>query len=86
MNSFGLRLHENVCRQAIVYLDSGMNGVKSISPTTRWCGRLVPRRRTAQRSGATRSRAIECIYRWLIYLEITRHVPAGPYVGVLPLR
>ncbi len=28
----------------------------------------------------------ECINRWLYHLESTRHVPAGPYAGVLPLR
>ncbi len=35
---------------------------------------------------ATRCRIIECINRWLFHLESTRHVPAGPYVGVLPSR
>ena len=35
---------------------------------------------------ATRCRIIECINRWLHHLENTQHVPAGPYVGVLPLR
>jgi len=39
-----------------------------------------------RRYGATRRRTFECVYRWLFHLESTRHVPAGPYAGVLATR
>jgi len=46
----------------------------------RW--RVSPRS-SALRQGATRCRIVECIQ---VVTSNTRHVPAGPYAGVLPLR
>jgi hypothetical protein len=45
--------------------------------------RLHPMKQQTGEAGATRCRIVECTQ---VVIWSTRHVPAGPYAGVLPLR